>query len=748
MARKDNDVTRPRPGDLPEDTRIGRYRIARVVGRGGMGTVYSAFDEDTKRDVAIKVLKSGLPDLLQERFLAECEAEAKIRHPHVMPVYDRGTFKGDRPYFVMELVYEPITLSDVVEANLTGLTAQRWPRLRQWSNPARLVQDVIIPICEGVDASNREYGIFHRDIKPDNVLIDVRTRRASLIDFGICYQRGQALEGKKIIGTPRFLSPEQAMGRIDERTDVFGCGVLVYYVFTGRPPIQASSLLRKEERAKRVAELAEEEGAAKKAGNEERVAELAARRAALEDPEFRTVEDMVLDARAGRYAQLPDHVPAAARAIIAKAMAKDPEDRYANAAELAIDLRAWIDGGPVRALAEQTTTGAAVAAAGRTMRRHVTTALWVLLGLIVGLPIGVRLLSGEDEATLVRIEDVQAETDALVAQADALQDLEATSLEGALRWRTLKAGVKAARRRAAGLEESDKRAEVERRLGALSARLPSPILRLAADDRRGWVARSVIDHRDIEVQPGDSALAPGPYWLKTKRLSIPFRLPLTAEPGPAPVIEIGVELPQGGVPPDMVYVPAGPPAPGEPGIGAFFLSVSEVTYVEYAEWLDELESEDRDRYMPPEGFVADPNLPGRYLAAPEFEDLPVLGLRPADATAYAAWRTEVYGVEVRLPTQAEWRRAAGGTWLSPAGAAYFRPMTVAAGKPRPDLSPYGVVGMLTHPVELVTTEGGFAIQGEGAGVGVPPSAAALARSRPVPAGERLEAGIRLVQPLR
>ena len=747
MARKGNDVTHPRPGDLPHDTRIGRYRIDRVVGRGGMGTVYGAFDEDTKRDVAIKVLLPGLPDLLKERFLAECEAEAKIRHANVMPVYDRGTTEGDRMYFVMELVYEPITLSDVVEANLTGTTAQRWPRLRQWSNVQRLVQDIVIPICQGVDASNRQYGIFHRDIKPDNVLIDVRTRRATLIDFGICYTRGQPLEAKKIIGTPRFLSPEQALGKISERTDVFGCGALVYYLYTGKPPIAATSPFRKEERTKRVAELHAEEDAAKEAGDADRAAELAARRAALEAPGLRTVDDMVRDARAGRYSPLPDHVPAAPRAIITKAMAKEPEDRYANAAELAADLHAWVAGEPVKALAEQTTTGAAVAAAQRTMRRHVRTALWVLLGLIIGLPLGARFLSGEDEASVVRREDVQTEVRALTAEAGALAELDADSLEGALRWRTLRAELVATRKRAAGLPASDARSEVETSLRALSEQLPPPILRLDATSRLGWAARSIVDHTDIMVQPGENRLAPGPYWLKSDRILIPFRLPLAVGSETPALVDIAVDLPQGGVPPDMVYVPAGPPAPGAPEIPAFLLSVSEVTCVEYAEWLDEIEEADRDRRMPPEGFVADPNLPGRFLAAPEYEDRPVLGLKPEDAAAYAAWRSEIYGVEVRLPTEAEWRRAAGGAWLSPLGAAYFRPLREANGKLQPDLTPYGALGMLSDPAELVTTADGFAVHGEGVGIGIPPTAAALARSRPAPAEERLAAGIRLVQPL-
>ncbi len=87
----------PHPNDLDSGTRIGRYEIEQIVGRGGMGTVYRAFDSETKREVAIKVLHPGQPEELRGRFLAECEAEAKIRHPHVMPVYDRGKFDDGPP---------------------------------------------------------------------------------------------------------------------------------------------------------------------------------------------------------------------------------------------------------------------------------------------------------------------------------------------------------------------------------------------------------------------------------------------------------------------------------------------------------------------------------------------------------------------------------------------------------------------------------------------------------------------------
>ncbi|MFV1960090.1 MAG: serine/threonine-protein kinase, partial [Planctomycetota bacterium] len=256
-----------RMGELAPGTRIGRYRLESVVGRGGMGTVYRAFDAETRREVAVKILRPDLPESLRERFLAECDAEARIRHPHVMPVYDRGTYDRDRLYFVMELVYEPITLTELVEVRDRGRLAQTWPRLRQWADPKRLVADVFLPICEGVGAANREYGILHRDLKPDNVLIDVRTRRAYLIDFGICHQEGAPVEKDKIVGTPRFLAPEQARADVSPTTDVFGLGALLYYVLAGHPPIATASPLRRDEKTARIRELTRAQAEARAAGD-------------------------------------------------------------------------------------------------------------------------------------------------------------------------------------------------------------------------------------------------------------------------------------------------------------------------------------------------------------------------------------------------------------------------------------------------------------------------------------------------
>lgn len=757
MAQRTRNASDQRPDDLPRGTRIGRYRIARVVGRGGMGTVYRAFDEDTKRDVAVKILRPGLPDLLRNRFLAECEAEAKIRHPHVMPVYDRGTFEDNRLYFVMALVYEPITLTDVVDANMKGLLAQKWPRLRHWARTQRIVLDVLVPICEGVDVSNHEHGILHRDLKPDNVLIDVRTRRPYLIDFGICRRMGSPSESRKIIGTPRFLSPEQALGRVDERTDVWGLGALFFYVLAGRPPIEASSPLRQEERAERIADLGKEEAEARERGDRDRAAELCARRAALEDPDLRTVDDILRDAREGSYAPLPDSVPAPARAIVAKAMARDPKERYESAATLAEDLRAWATGGRVQALSEQHTAGAAVAAAQRTVRRHVVTALWVLLGLAIGIPIGAGLRSSEDAGMQQRVADVLAEVEGLGRETDQLAALGPDSMEGAVAWRWVRDRIGDAAERVAELPEGASRAQAQEALARFEARLAPPHLLLQRRPGRAWHHHRLFTENTRQIDADDIVVAPGPYWILSNRVRgvyrvrIPVWVPLVVgTDGTSPPAEVRMDLDSvpSRIPEGMCYVPGGPPTPGESPLPAFLITFAEVTCLEYAEWLDELDDEERAARSPPEGFVADPECPGRYLVVRDWEDRPVTRIRPEDAAAFAAWRSEVYGARVRLPTEAEWRRAAGGALLDPAHARFFRGMQADGHLVLPDRGPYGAEGFLSAPAEIVTTDEGYGVKGVSAGLGIPPSAKALARTDEVPADTRVAAGFRLVQPIR
>ncbi|HSE46370.1 MAG TPA: serine/threonine-protein kinase, partial [Gemmatimonadales bacterium] len=207
----------------------GRYSVERELGRGGMATVYLARDIRLDRLVAIKVL---LPELavrpeLRERFLRETRTAASFSHPNIVPVHaveETPTLL----FFVMGFV-DGETLTQVVRRHgpLTATAA------------ARLIQEVAWALSY---AHGR--GVVHRDVKPDNILLERSTGRAMVTDFGIA--RSFAASGLtqvgEVVGTPHFMSPEQAAGdQLDGRSDLYSLGVASFFAVTGRLPFDGES---------------------------------------------------------------------------------------------------------------------------------------------------------------------------------------------------------------------------------------------------------------------------------------------------------------------------------------------------------------------------------------------------------------------------------------------------------------------------------------------------------------------------
>ena len=210
---------------------LGRqYEVECEIGRGGMSVVYRARDIRLNRQVAIKVLPPELAydPAVRTRFTREAQTSAQLSHSHIVPIYDVGEVDGIA-YFVMGYV---------TGGNLAALLA-REPR--QPLDEARRI------ICEVADALAYAHtrGVIHRDIKPDNILLDRDTGRAMVTDFGIA----RAMEGGTrltqtgiAVGTPTYMSPEQAEGsEVDGRSDVYSLGVVAYQMLTGRVPFTASS---------------------------------------------------------------------------------------------------------------------------------------------------------------------------------------------------------------------------------------------------------------------------------------------------------------------------------------------------------------------------------------------------------------------------------------------------------------------------------------------------------------------------
>ena len=741
--------------DLAAGTEIGRYRIEEPVGRGGMGTVYRAYDQKTNRNVALKLLAAGLPVGLRDRFLAECEAEANIRHENVMPVYDRGWLTDEQPYFVMELLYEPITLTEIIEFVHKGNLGQVHPRLRQWNDLRRLMTDVLLPVCEGVAVANGEYRVQHRDLKPDNVLIDIRTRRAYLIDFGICRAMDEAEEPGKIVGTPRFLSPEQAAGRTNARTDVWGLGALLRYTVTGEPPLAGTSPFSRKDVDDRLAALKKAEAEAKAAGQEAKARGYASRREQLEDPTLRVQEDLLRDARDGIYLAMPEGMSAGLRAIIDKAMAPAPADRYTDAHALVQDLRTWLKGGGVQALSEAGRGGAAMDFVRRHLNRNVVRGVGTAATLLLGWIIGTGLFTVTPPPPDHREEDARARIDAIGLAVGPLPPKladapPALGLLAEQTWLRHERAAAKARMKDLGLPDPDvasMRAPVG---GWLSTRGTLAL--------EGWSAKDyAVDDLLRLAESGESmkgargTFFPGAYQVHGKdRGGFFLRFVVPPVPGlgftrskdgflRTVVLDDGL----GDVPSGMTWVPAGKVAAGDDRvIPAFMAGVHLVTNENYAEWLDDLPPGERAARVPATGFERSERDPRRWLVQAGAGTQPVLGVRPQDAAAYAAWRGRADGVTLRLPTALEWQRMAGSDLIAEPAADPIYPWRRPTRRKvqqrrgaRPhakgeDVSPYGVRRLFSGGGELVrgAADGSFEVRARG---GILPRADAVSRGETV-----------------
>jgi serine/threonine-protein kinase len=227
---------------------VGRYRLQRCRGRGAMGVVYEARDEELQRDVAIKILDARLfrDPAAEQRFLREAEALAALRHAHVVAVYDRGRTPEGILFLVMELL-DGVTLAAVLERladgeDLPGLAAEFG--LRETVLP-RVVAHWAVGIAEALAAAHAE-GLVHRDVKPSNVLV-CRDGRAVLLDFGIAAQhRAERLTATATtLGTPWYMAPEQVGAGMAQRVapplDLYGLGATLYHLLAGRPPYEGDA---------------------------------------------------------------------------------------------------------------------------------------------------------------------------------------------------------------------------------------------------------------------------------------------------------------------------------------------------------------------------------------------------------------------------------------------------------------------------------------------------------------------------
>lgn len=203
-----------------------RFQLREKLGQGASSEVFDAYDRNLRRHVAIKLFRKfnrkGLLDEAKERFLVDARAAAGVSHPNIVTIYDAGSF-GDGIAIVMELVRD--SLRKLLD---------RTPQL-----PLAVAVPIALQVAEGLKCLHAA-GIFHRDIKPSNILL-APNNHVKIGDFGLAHLPMSDLTRTGIvIGTPRYMSPEQAQGQIiDNRTDIFSLGVVLYEMVAGRTPFES-----------------------------------------------------------------------------------------------------------------------------------------------------------------------------------------------------------------------------------------------------------------------------------------------------------------------------------------------------------------------------------------------------------------------------------------------------------------------------------------------------------------------------
>jgi len=653
-----------------------KFVVEMPIGEGGMGEVFLVSDRDLKRQVAMKVLKRGASIGRDQRlhFIAEAQATSQLEHPGIPPVHDLGLTPDGRLYFTMKLV-SGRTLREV----LHDLALKRREVAREY-NLHKLVS-ILERICETMHFAH-EKGVIHRDLKPENVMLG-DYGEVHVMDWGLARvegtsgdvdlqgvetaraQAGFTTEHGTIKGTLAYMSPEQARGEaLDRRSDVYALGCLLYEVLT----LQAAFDPRDPQLLAR-----------KQSGDAPDVSERNPRRA----------------------------VPAPLAAVCRKAMATEPGERYATAAEMAKTLRGWLDG---RAEKERRHEEA------ESLARKGAEAMKGFLG---------AQTEAREAESLAKAEAARHDPWRRVAEKRALMEARARAKEA--RVKMALSFAEASKLLEAALIAEEENASARSALASLWEERLQDAERRRDELDRAYALERISRYREGGAKgEGTLSLASDPpgaemtiyrYVEREGVLEAEEARGLRGTPLGPVTLPIGsylcvlrkkgyrdarypVQITRGGtwegrvrlrtdeeIGEGFVYVPQGPFVYGEGedsrtlDLGDFAIGRYPVTFGEYVEFLESLSAEEADQRKPQnpgDGPYVERCQDGKWRILPIVVEgkarefclerygegfdwrLPVIGISWYDAVAYCAWKTRITGREWRLPTEEEREKAARG----------------------------------------------------------------------------------------
>jgi len=699
------------PQGQPPDSR--RYRLGPAIGRGGVGVVRLAFDPEIGRPVALKTLIAGpIADTREVgRFLAEARVTGQLDHPTIVPVHELGRLPDGPPYYTMKLV-QGRTLHDVLQ----GLR-DRNEAVEQEFGRVRLLH-AFVQVCAGIGYAHAK-GVVHRDLNPNNIMLGAHGE-VLVMDWGLSKVRGdeirrsgddapRTVEGQ-VMGTPTYMAPEQALGRVDEidaRTDVYSLGAILYEILTHQPPFSGETPL---------AVLAKVTGWS------------------LVPPRLRA----------------PDlEIPEELEQICLRALAKERAHRYASASELRRDLEKFLEGARARQQADEHAARGAAQVGRHQSARQEATGRWAEAR---GAGRALRPFDPpEAKRPVWALERAARQAEAEAAQAFAQA---ASEFEKAL---AFVPSHREARHKLADLyyqrfEEAEARHDLEAAVyfrtqveayedGRYAERLRGDgTLAFATDPPDAEVAASRYND-DMGVLRAEPPMRLGPTPLSGVRLPmgsylmrvhaegrLEARFPVRLGRGESTSLRVRLLAPDE-LEDDLVYVPAGQflfggdllaPSALEGSVvdvQSFAIARFPVTQREYLEFIHELsrrdadearrrvprtETEHRQHWVLESGAWRIPEVDGD--GDPWDERMPVIGVGADDAEAYCRWLSARIGRSYRLPTEEEWEKAARGVdgrifpWGDRFDATFCKMRESRPGRTRlevigafpQDESPYGV----------------------------------------------------------